>query len=41
VIAALFPFTDYQRWEVTPNAGNDLDSVVSFDGGESWESTKL
>lgn len=38
VIAAPFPFTDYQRWEVTPNAGNDLDSVVSFDGGESWES---
>jgi len=38
VIAAPFPFTDYQRWEVTPNDGSDLDSVVSFDGGETWES---
>jgi hypothetical protein len=38
IIAAPFPFTDYQRWEVTPNSGSDLDSVVSFDGGETWES---
>jgi len=38
IISAPFPFTDYQRWEVTPNSGTDLDSVVSFDGGETWES---
>lgn len=38
IISAPFPFTDYQRWEVTPNSGSDLDSVVSFDGGETWES---
>jgi len=38
IIAAPFPFTDYQRWEVTPNSGSDLDSVISFDGGETWES---
>jgi len=38
IISAPFPFTDYQRWEVTPNPGTDLDSVVSFDGGETWES---
>ncbi|MFC4162448.1 T9SS type A sorting domain-containing protein [Epilithonimonas zeae] len=38
IIAAPFPFTDYQSWEVTPNSGSDLDSVVSFDGGETWES---
>ncbi len=38
IIAAPFPFTDYQRWEVTPNSGNDLDSLISFDNGETWES---
>lgn len=38
IISAPFPFTDYQRWEVTPNSGDSLDSVASFDGGETWES---